>query len=55
MVAGGVIGAVIGMLLSPQFRPATRQRLAKAGNAVAGGARMLWRRVSGMSRRMMEK
>ncbi|NPV70642.1 MAG: hypothetical protein HPY55_08375 [Firmicutes bacterium] len=55
ILAGGVIGAVVGVLLSPQFRPATRQRLASAGNAVVGGARRLWRRARSVSRRMMEK
>jgi len=55
VLTGGAIGAIVGMLLSPQFRPATRQKLASAGNAVATGARRLWRRARDMSRRMADK
>ncbi len=55
MITGGIIGAALGALLSPQFRPTTRQRLMRVGGSIAKGARRLLRRAREASSDLMEK
>jgi gas vesicle protein len=54
MITGGIIGAALGMLLSPQLRPRTRERIMRAGATLAKGARRLIKRAREASSDLMQ-
>lgn len=48
MVTGGLVGAVLGMVMAPEWRPAARRMTVEAGNmgsTMEGRARRMWRRA----------
>lgn len=44
VMAGGLIGAVVGMLFAPQLHTGARHRVIEGGKRIGRRAQQLWRR-----------
>lgn len=49
LIAGGVIGALMGMFLVSRVQPETRQRITDMGHRVGRTTGRLWRRTRDMA------
>ncbi|MCL6450319.1 MAG: YtxH domain-containing protein [Acetobacteraceae bacterium] len=55
MLAGGILGAVAGLLLAPRMGEPARRRMRIAGDMVKRGAQRLWRRAQHGAEEVMNR
>lgn len=55
LIAGSIVGGILGLMMAPQSRASTARRLKNGGLFLTRRAQRIWKRTRGESRETMEK